>query len=558
MRLRPGWLVVLAACLVAPATVALTAAGPAAAAVPLSACASADNGLPTVTGTTLTPPVVSTSTGPGAVDVSATVTDTGGPGAASGVAQVSVQLVGPAGRQLPERPLRMALSDAGTWEARVAIPVGTLAGNLAAGARRRRRGGNSTTARLDADTDPGAGIEVRGPADSVAPMLVGLRLDRHRLDTRQHAAVVQVTARVRSGLAQLRRVTVTAAAGRRFVTVPLHRVRSSAGASTWLGPLRIPTWVGDGRWMLRVALVDRVGNVRQYSAANLATLGHRHHVDGSLVVKSRVDRRQPTATGLTFTPPSVDVSTGDVQVQAAVRARDAASGVIGVQLRLFDPDNSDVMVDTRLMLTAGTALDGTWQAAATIPHCGAVPGTWNAQLLVTDRSGRVHHYFAGQPTLVVTNTDTVAPRVVRTSTAAGLPVLDFSEDVTGISAASAPVTSRADGSALPGTWRCDDVSAAPVSCASGAVRRATYSSPSAVPAEGISVAEPRARPLAHRPRGQPGGPPLLPVTRAPRKIPPFATFSLRHAGVSQPQRRKRGRLGPGSGSHDPSHVGSPG
>ena len=486
MRLRPGWLLVLAACLIAPAT-ALTTAGPAAAAVPLSGCASSDNGLPTVTAATVTPSVVSTSTRPGAVDVSATVTDTGGPGPASGVAQVFVQLVGPAGRQLPERPLRMAPSGAEAWAAQVAIPVGTSPGTWLPVLVAVDVAGNSTTARLDGDTDPTAELEVHGTADTVAPLLVGLRLDRHRVDTRPHAAVVQVTARVRSGLAQPKRVTITAASGPRFATVPLHRVRGSAGGSTWLGPLRIPTWVGDGRWVLRAGLVDRVGNVRQYSAANLATLGRRHHVDGSFVVKSRVDRRQPSATGLTFAPPSVDVSTGDVQVQATLRARDAASGVVGVQLRLFDPDDSGVIVDTRLLLTAGTAHDGTWQAAATIPHCGADPGTWNAQLLVTDRSGRVHHYFAGQPTVVVTNTDTVAPRVVRTSTATGLPVLDFSEDVTGISAASAPVISRADGSALPGTWRCDDASAAPVSCTSGAVRRATYSSPASVPPEGSSV-----------------------------------------------------------------------
>jgi hypothetical protein len=486
MRLRPGWPLVLAACLVAPATV-LTTAGPAAAAVPLSACASPDNGLPTVTAATLTPPVVSTSTGPGAVDVSATVTDSGGPGAASGVAEVFVQLVGPSGHQLPERPLRMALSDSGTWEAQVAVPVGTSPGTWLPVLVAVDVAGNSATARLDGDTDPGAEIEVHGPGDTVAPRLIGLRLDRRSVDTRRHDAVVQATARVRSGHAQPKRVTVTAVDGRRFVSMTLHRVRSSGGGTTWRGPLRIPTWVGDGRWTLRVALVDRVGNVRQYSARNLATLGRRHHVDRSFVVDSRVDRRQPTATGLTFAPPSVDVSTGDVQVQAAVRARDAASGVAGVRLRLFDPDDSDVIYDTRLLLRAGTAHDGTWQAAATVPHCGAVPGTWNAQLLVTDRSGRVHHYFAGQPTLVVTNTDTVAPRVVRTSTAPGLPVLDFSEDVTGISAASAPVTSRADGSALPGTWRCDDASAAPVSCTSGAVRRATYSSPATIPAEGISV-----------------------------------------------------------------------
>ena len=76
-------------CLLAPATADHGGAG-GRRVLPLGG-ASPDNGLPTVTAATLTPPVVSTSNGPGAVDVSATVADTGGPGAASGVAEVFVR-----------------------------------------------------------------------------------------------------------------------------------------------------------------------------------------------------------------------------------------------------------------------------------------------------------------------------------------------------------------------------------------------------------------------------------------------------------------------------------
>ena len=130
----------------------------------------------------------------------------------------------------------MALSEAGTWEAQVAVPVGTSPGVWLPVLVAVDTAGNSTTVRLDGDTSPGAEIEVNGPGDSVAPLLLGLRLDRHSVDTRRHSAVIQATARVRAGLALTKRVTVIAVAGRRFVSMPLHRARGSAGGSTWLGP----------------------------------------------------------------------------------------------------------------------------------------------------------------------------------------------------------------------------------------------------------------------------------------------------------------------------------
>ena len=64
------------------------------------------------------------------------------------------------------------------------------------------------------------------------------------------------------------------------------------------------------------------------------------------------------------------------------------------------------------------------------------------------------------------------PQVVRTYSS-GAPVLSFSEDVTGISAASAQVYDAA-GNDAPGAWSCADGSGAAVSCAVGSVRTATY------------------------------------------------------------------------------------
>ena len=123
--------------------------------------------------------------------------------------------------------------------------------------------------------------------------------------------------------------------------------------------------------------------------------------------------------------------------------------------------------------TSGSRRDGVWSAAVTISTC-AIGGSWRTELEVTDRSLRSRQYRAGLPTLEVVANDNLAPTVVRTSTASGTPVLDFDEDVTGITPTSAPVIAADGGAPVAGAWTCTDVTGATTSCATGTVRRAAF------------------------------------------------------------------------------------
>jgi hypothetical protein len=216
-------------------------------------------------------------------------------------------------------------------------------------------------------------------------------------------------------------------------------------------------------------VVDGVVNVRSYG---WAALGALKHADRTITVRSRADQAAPRGS-LTVTPTSVNVGSQPQVVTLRVRARDAGSGVAGVRVLLLDPDRSDSGREVALHRTSGSRRDGVWSAAVTISTC-AIGGSWHSRLEVTDRSGRSRQYSAGLPTLEVVANDNLAATVVRTSTASGTPVLDFDEDITGITPASAPVIAADGGAPVAGAWKCTDVTGATTSCADGSVRRATF------------------------------------------------------------------------------------
>ena len=53
-------------------------------------------------------------------------------------------------------------------------------------------------------------------------------------------------------------------------------------------------------------------------------------------------------------------------------------------------------------------------------------------------------------------------------------MLDFDEDVTGITPSSAPVIAADGGAPVAGAWTCTDATGATTGCATGTVRRAAF------------------------------------------------------------------------------------
>jgi hypothetical protein len=474
MRVRPRWAAagsaaVLLPLLLPPATTAQATP----LAVPLSACVPSDNGDPVVSTATTTPSTVDTTRRTASVVLTATITDTGGPGPATGVHRVTAQLWGQRGKTAPENPVPMRPGADDTWTAALALPRGSVPGSYAAHLVVHDGAGN--VALVGAGTDaalPQAGVTVTSVADTGAPRLVSLRLGRPKVDTRTRAAHVTVTARAEDARAGVKRVLVTAGNDRRSTSQLLDRVSGTAADGVWRSTLTIPRWLGDTTWRLQVGMVDAVVNVRSYGRTALGRLGG--HVDRTITVRSRSDGAAPRAA-ITVTPSSVDVRSQAQLVAVRVHARDARSGVRRVHVRLLDPGRSDGVLDVPLVRASGSRHHGVWQAVVTLPACGTIAGTSRTQLDVTDRSLRTRKYRAGLPTLEVAANDNLAPSVVRTSSSSGAPVLDFDEDVTGITATSAPVIDQVGGAPVAGVWGCTDATGSVADCATGAVRRATFS-----------------------------------------------------------------------------------
>ena len=443
--------------------------------VPLSPCVDPDNSRPVVTAVTLSKTATDTTRRSDAVDVTVAASDAGGPGAASGIASITVQLWGPSGNFAPEQPVTMADAGAGTWTAHLVIPRGISFGTYRPVLTVTDGAGNYRSYGSGAEDVPGnPELGNTSIQDRTPPRLGRVRLSPSRVDTRRHAATIVVKVHALDARAGVKRILVNASADRRRDAFTfLQRVSGTANDGLWRGTLRIPRYMGNATWKVRrLGVVDGVINVRNYSYHDLGLLAQRHHVDRAVQVRSRADSARPTAGKATFSVSAVDVTAGDQQVVVRVPARDDASGVAALRVRLLDPEHTDGGFDTSLARVSGTARNGIWQALVTIPRCGTVGGTWTAQLKVTDATGRNRQYFAGQPTLVVTARDNLVPQVVRTYVS-GAPVLTFSEDVTGISGTSAQIYDSARND-VPGAWSCTDAAGAVAACAVGSVRTATY------------------------------------------------------------------------------------
>lgn len=454
---------------------ALTAPPAYAAPVALSSCTNPDNGDPVVSAATVSTAALDTRSVAQTVDLTVTATDTGGPGAASGVASVTAQLWTTDLSVAPEDPVAMTRALDGRWHATLVVPravrPGTYQPHLvvtdAAGNGVAYGGG---TDRPLADTD----VAVRSVRDTVAPRVVRLHLGRTKVDTRTEAKRVLATVRVVDAVAGVKRVLLVAGSGRRSASLFLHRVRGTDHDGVWRGRITVPRYLGDVTWHVQeLTVVDKVVNVRRYTYRLLGRLSSLLEADRVIVVRSTGDSTAPSAAGTTVTPGTVDVRGGDQQVVVRVRASDVASPVTAVAARLLDPEHSDGVVDVDLHRVSGAPRDGWWEGTATVPHCG-VAGTWTTQVTVTDSADRSRQYFRGLPVLQVVAGDNATAAVVRTFDANGRLVLDFAEDVTGITPVSAPVRSLGDVGDVVGTWTCTDVTGASVSCATGALRRATF------------------------------------------------------------------------------------
>ena len=463
-----------------PPVGALPLAGDADVPVPLNECARQENGDPVVTGLEVQPAAIDVTDGPAAVTVSVAAADTGGPGPASGLAEVLVGLapgepgkpgvpVLPVGYRSDDQGAAATVGADGRYHATVTVPQGAPAGNWHAVVQVLDRLGHRHAFYEVPETDLGPSrLAVTSDRGAAQAVLTGLTLSRSGVDTRRDPRTVTVTAKVRRGLPGTAGLRVTAYGTRlaRVSSVSLARLSVSDGVETWRGGLRIPRWAGTQRYGLYLGLVDELGRSRLYYRSTLAAAG----LPSQVTVRSKTDRERPSVTFLRIRPRTLDVAEHDGRIAVRVRVRDVDSGVRSVTARLGRED-SGPPGEYGLRRVSGGPHDGVWRGTIPVDRCYSFDEAGSVRVTATDSSDRMkplHSYRVGLPVRV--RWPDVRAELVGASPDA--LSLDFREPVVGITPESAVLVVDLPQRVVTGTWSCHDAAGSLVDCVRGPVLRA--------------------------------------------------------------------------------------
>jgi hypothetical protein len=465
--------VLLSATTAAASTAPLTTeARTASVGVPLSPCASSDNGFPELQSLALTPSKLDVRRRAAWLTITAQASDDGGPGPATGVRMVEVSLSGGLNLGLP---VELAHQDDGSWQGRVLVPPGARPGTHSVQYVRLHDGTplagivrGYSTADLRGMGQP-TDVDVLSRRDREGPQLKSFSLSRTAVDLSRSAQTIRVRARVTDNIAGTHLVAVETDVGH----TELRLGQGTRRDGTWTGTLRIPrwSWTGGSPYQVFVILRDRVS---KDSLVYFDELADRGFPSMLTVTSSAKDTADPRLRRVTATPATVDVTSGDAKVAISVRAEDAVSGVATANVW-----------DKHLKRTSGTAHDGVWRGFITIGSCSFRSGPFRPQLVAFDRAS--NRVTAKASITVVNGKDIKAPTVRSVEpfrASAAQPVtFTFTEDVTGITATSSPVRRTEPGfgfgtgdppPAEAGSWTCSATSGAQVDCAVGPVRTATW------------------------------------------------------------------------------------
>jgi hypothetical protein len=479
---RPLRLIAASATAVLLAGLVVTATTPrATAVVDVNDCWSTDNTDPVIDDFSLEPAAIDVTTGPKTVSFTIAATDSAAPGGSSGeVKRGKVELDAP-----KDRPGLIAVlrPDAtGDLTATVTFPTWSLGGtwlvrNLTVvdGKRNQVR---VDAADFPADFPTELEVTATGPNDDDAPELEGISVRPKTVDSTKAVRSVLVTVRATDDISGINDVFVTAASARdEDVFSRAHLAKVTGTASTYRGELKIRRWAGTSRWhVVEVFLEDRVENSSAFDQHYLDD----HGFSTAFKVISNGDIGSPKPIGLRLDPTQIDVRNADGFVTVEVRATDTKSGLKNMFARL-DPASGPGR-SRNLKLVSGDRDDGWWSGDIRLPRCRSVQATYRLTIGMVDRAGNNPVYEANQlrnrgfPSRVqVQALDHEWPELdIATVGTTGLSVA-FSEDVTGISNASAPI--REDGGVGPdvaGTWACKDAADQTVDCVAGAVRTAAF------------------------------------------------------------------------------------
>jgi hypothetical protein len=461
---------VAAAAILAP----LWAAAPASAA---SLCAPpADTVAPQITSLTLSTPSVDLNSGSRVVTITAGAIDTSGNGTASGVKAIQVELRGP--RRFGESNLTLASGTAidGVWTGTYTVPKAGPAGAwsinfvfLEDAAHNSQTYSNGTTnadsptdIRLQSGWDTTFTVTGTGPTPpaKVKPgPLTGFTMSPQSVNTTKAAKVVHVTATFSAPLPK-HLLLFFIRTGGRGIQQPGRVLFKQTSPGHWTGKVTVHRWAGDET--ARPELFASYGpNVRprgkNFSPQELTV----KHFASKLTIVSGVDKTRPVLTSLTFSPPTVNTTSGAQTVTVTATASDTQSGVKRINANLYINNGSNGSAAgfypfpglgffrSSNLNVKFTRSGNQWIGTVKFREC--VPsGNWKINAFVTDRAGNATFYSSKKliaaelpGTLAVTSTHgDVDPPSIRGAVALDYDhsiVLDFTEGVKNVSTSTLSV-----------------------------------------------------------------------------------------------------------------------
>jgi hypothetical protein len=158
----------------------------------------------------------------------------------------------------------------------------------------------------------------------------------------------------------------------------------------------VPQYGSPGTWKIGAIVRDHEDNGHDYPN----DLAFDETVDETFAVANTglVDETEPVVTSIEITPDTVDVSTGDVEIQITISISDDRSGRRDAFLFFYTPEDVPhgaffaVLDDDNRI--DGNNVTGTYQVTRTIPQ-GTMPGNWIVRTFLRDRTGKVRFYGPG-------------------------------------------------------------------------------------------------------------------------------------------------------------------
>jgi hypothetical protein len=321
-------------------------------------------------------------------------------------------------------------------------------------------------------------LRVVAREDTRAPVATAVTLPPGPVDVRDSARRVRVVVDARDALSGVRSVQVSLTRDDQRVfedhQAALRLVAGSRHAGRWRGHLVLPRLSPGGWRVAEATLVDRTGRSRSYRSNYDGPTPHPAGLRSVRLLSVR-DRVPPETTAVTASPSAVDLRSASGTVTIHSRIRDAGSGVASASAWI--QRGSVFEYEVPLRLVSGTRDDGMWRGSWTATTCQVQAGMRTVRVLARDRTGNRDVLGAAGPSLDVQNDDHTGPWVTASELTATSAAATFSEDVHGISPASALLrdpTADATTPAISGAWQCTSVIGVPVDCWAGPVRTARF------------------------------------------------------------------------------------